>query len=176
MILNVHGYHSAAEFDVTVAENSAYRALRAAGFEAVSPAINYDIEKPENIIERLETAAKESGARAIVGTSLGGFFASVLSARTGLPVVLVNPCLLPFLHLPRLGFEGDIRPFMRLFPEIADIPRENVSVIVGGKDEIIDSHDMTQRLFDGCVFKIVPDGKHSGSTLPLEGFFKETMK
>ena len=167
-LLNIHGYKGSAE-------NSAYEALTALGHEIASPELDYDLLSPDETLEILLQRAEECGAEALVGSSLGGFYAAVLSVRLGLPAVLVNPCLMPFLHLPRLGYSGDVRPFIRLFGELADIDGAKISVIVGGSDEVIDTHDMTRRLLKNSRFEVVPNGKHSGSTLPLESFFGEVL-
>ena len=111
----------------------------------------------------------------IVGTSLGGFYAAVLAAEFDLPVILINPCLMPFLHLPRLGYNGDINAFMRMFGTLADLNDENVCCIVGDADEIIDSHDLTERMFGNERFRRISGGKHSGATLPLNDYFAEMI-
>ena len=127
----------------------------------------------ETLINTFLREAGECGAEMLVGSSLGGFYAAVMSVRLGLPAALVNPCLMPFLHLPRLGYCGEICPFIKLFGELSDIDSEKISVIVGGSDEIVDTHDMTRNLLKNSRFEVVPNGKHSGSTLPLKSFFAE---
>lgn len=164
-ILNIHGYKGSAK-------NSAYEALTALGHEAASPELDYDMLLPDETLEILLCEAGECGAEMLVGSSLGGFYAAVMSVRLGLPAVLVNPCLMPFLHLPRLGYVGEIRPFIKLFGELADIDSKKISVIVGGSDEVIDTHDMTRNLLKNSRFEVVPNGRHSGSTLPLESFLR----
>ena len=168
-IVNIHGYQGSAQ-------NSAYSALEAVGAEIVSPQNDYERESPEDILGKLMSTVPEERPDMIVGTSLGGFFAAVLAARTGLPVILVNPCLMPFLHLPRLGYGGDVRPFMTPFGELARLPKENVRVIIGGSDEVIDTHEFAVSLFGSERVRVVPEGKHSGSTLPLKEFFGEMLK
>lgn len=167
-ILNIHGYKGSAK-------NSAYEALTALGHEAASPELDYDMLLPDETLEILLREAEECGAEMLVGSSLGGFYAAVMSVRLGLPAVLVNPCLMPFLHLPRLGYKGEIRPFITLFGELAAVDDTKISVIVGGSDEVIDTHDMTRKLLKNSRFEIVPNGGHSGSTLPLEEFFGEVL-
>lgn len=167
-ILNIHGYKGSAK-------NSAYEALTALGHEAASPELDYDMLLPDETLEILLREAGECGAEMLVGSSLGGFYAAVMSVRLGLPAVLVNPCLMPFLHLPRLGYVGEIRPFIKLFGELADIDSKKISVIVGGSDEVIDTHDMTRNLLKNSRFEVLPNGRHSGSTLPLESFFAEVL-
>lgn len=168
-ILNIHGYGGSPH-------NAAYAALQANNCtEIVSPAIDYNAESPENILGKLRYIIADKHIGLIVGTSLGGFFASVLSAQCNLPVMLVNPCLMPFLHLPRLGFNGDIKPFVSMFGTLAKLDSSNVSCIVGGQDEIIDTHDFTERFLQNARFRIILDGKHSGSTLPLKEYFSEML-
>ena len=168
-ILNIHGYHG-------TPKNAAYAALQANGCDKITaPAIDYDAESPDSILGRLRYIAADQNIELIVGTSLGGFFAAVLAAERDLPVMLVNPCLLPFLHLPRLGFTGEIKPFIPMFGTLHRLDRDNVSCIVGGQDEVIDSHDFTQKLLGNARFRIVPEGKHSGATLPLPDYFGEML-
>lgn len=167
-ILNIHGYKGSAQ-------NSAYAALTALGHEVTSPELDYDTLSPDETIAILCRKAEECGEEMLVGSSLGGFYAAVMSVRLGLPAVLVNPCLLPFLHLPRLGFEGEIRSFITLFGELAAVDDTKISVIVGGNDEVIDTHDMTRNLLKNSRFEVVPNGGHSGGTLPLKEFFGEVL-
>lgn len=167
-ILNIHGYKGNAN-------NSAYEALLALGHSVVSPEIDYDAVSPDEVLDMLYGTAEKSGAEMLVGSSLGGFYAAVMSVRLGLPAVLINPCMMPFLHLPRLGFEGETRPFITLFGEFAAIDDTKITVIVGGNDEVIDTHDMTRNLLKNSRFEVVPNGGHSGSTLPLEKFFREVL-
>lgn len=168
-ILNIHGYGGSAE-------NCAYTALKGLGCEVVSPQTDYDGSSPEEITAMLRDTAEKEDIGLIVGTSLGGFYAAALAAGTGLPVILVNPCLMPFYHLPKLGYSGDIKPFMTMFGKLADLDRSKVGCIVGGSDEIVDTHSFAETLFGGDNFRIIPEGRHSGATLPLGEFFGEMLK
>lgn len=166
-ILNIHGYHGNPK-------NSAYTALHEIGCKnIISPSIDYDNEEPCNIIGRLNMLRVEHKADLVVGTSLGGFYASVLSARHNLPVVLVNPCLLPFL-LDLLS-EFKIRPFVQLFGELSKIELANVSCIVGDADEILGNHAFTEKFLGNTGFCRIEGGKHSGATLPLTEYFTEML-
>lgn len=169
-ILNIHGFGGSPY-------NSAYSALQANNYtDIISPSIDYNAETPENIMAKLRNIIADNGIDLIVGTSLGGFFGAVLSAEKNIPVILVNPCILPFLHLPRLGFCGDIKPFVSIFGTLAKLDSSNVSCIVGGQDEVIDTHDFTEKLLHNARFRIIPDGRHSGSTLPLKEYFSEMLR
>ncbi len=167
-ILNIHGYKGSSE-------NSACSALKNLGFEVISPEINYDSLAPEKVYENLCSIISENEISMICGTSLGGFYGTVLSAELDMPIILVNPCLMPFVYLPRLGFTGDIMPYIKMFGKISNLKKHNISAIIGGQDEIIDSHDFTKNLLENSRFRIIPNGKHSGATLQLESYFREIL-
>lgn len=168
-ILNIHGYKGSSH-------NSAYKALKALGYEVISPDIDYDALSPDETLGMLYRCAANIKVGFVVGSSLGGFYAAVLSARLGLPIILINPCLLPFLSLPKLGYEGDIKPFISMFGELSGLDVSKTHTIVGGSDEVLDTHGFTADLLGNGHYKIIPNGKHSGETLPLESFFSDVLK
>ena len=168
-ILNIHGYGGSAE-------NSAFKAFKDCGFtDIIAPALDYDKLPPEQMLDYLSNIAKNENAELICGTSLGGFYAALLSAELDMPVILVNPCLIPFLHLPRLGYNGDIKPFVKLFGKLSSLHSDNVSCIIGEKDSIIDTHDFTENFLTNPRFRKIPDGDHFGYTLPLKEYFSEIL-
>ncbi len=168
-VLNIHGYQGSAE-------NSAYTALKANGVDVISPLIDYDVSDPIQVMNKIRELEEHNSFGCIVGTSFGGFFAAVLAAELQKPVILVNPCLLPFLSLPRLGYKKDIKEFFSLFGELERLDINTASCIIGGKDEILDTHDFTKLLLENERFRVIPEGGHSGSTLPLEKYFGEILK
>jgi hypothetical protein len=168
-VLNIHGYHGSPT-------NAAYTALQENGCLVISPALDYDALAPDAVMNLLRGTVQKEQLDMIAGTSLGGFFAAVLCAELHLPTLLVNPCLMPFLHLPRLGYQGDIAPFLPLFGKLGTLNREQVSCIVGGKDEVIDTHDFTAHLLQNARFRVIPDGMHSGFTLPLHEYFSDVLQ
>ncbi len=168
-ILNIHGYKGNSA-------NSAYSALHELGYRTISPAIDYDHTETDEIFGFLENIISEQKPDAVVGTSLGGFFAAVLSAEYSIPAILVNPCLMPFVTLPRLGFEGDIMPFVKEFSKLHKISTDNVYAITGKCDEIIDYHDFTKKMFENKYYREILNGKHSGATLPLNEYFSQIFQ
>lgn len=168
-ILNIHGYHGSPK-------NSAYQALEALGCEIIAPSLDYDNVPPENILGRLKYILADRRPDIIVGTSLGGFYAAVLSAQCDHPVMLVNPFLMSFLT-----FDGDVRPrrdikqLIGLFGLLSQIDLSNVSCIVGDNDELLGDHKFTEELLGNARFRRIPGGGHSGYTLPLKDFFAELL-
>lgn len=167
-VFNLHGYNGSPQ-------NAAYLALSELGCEVVSPSVDYDSAAPDTLLARFMLEVETEHPDIIAGTSLGGFFASVLSAKCHKPLITVNPCLMPFLTLPELGFEGDIKGFIKMFGLLAEIDMDNVCAIVGGQDEVIGSHDFTRTLFGNERFHIALEGKHSGFTLPLKEYFEKCL-
>ena len=166
-ILNIHGYKGSAE-------NSACLVLKEQGHDVISPQIDYDTESPEKIFDELKNIFTKNKPDYIVGTSLGGFFALILSIESGTPTVLVNPCLMPFVTLTELGYNRDISGFIKLFGNFSQINQSNVCTIIGGADEVISYHYLTKKLISNHT--VVPEGKHSGSTLPLREYFGKIIK
>lgn len=165
-VLNIHGYHGRAD-------NSLYQALVANNYDVLSYKMDYDGGKsPRALLDMLEAQIRnpEQGITAIAGTSLGGFYALLLSIRFDLPVLVVNPALLPAVQLPTLGkpTHADLREYFELQADLVNVDRRLVSTIVGEADEIIDTLSYTELVLKNSRFFSVPNGKHSGSTLPLE--------
>ena len=165
-ILNIHGYRGSCE-------NSSFAALSALGAEMISPQIDYDKQSPDEILLFLNNLWQKHNCQAIVGTSLGGFYAALLSIKHHAKTVLINPCLLPFLLLPQIEESQNtlLFDYLRLFADISKVDKNQILVIIGEQDEVISTHDFTQNLLGKSRCILVPDGKHSGWTLPLGDIF-----
>ncbi|WP_051589099.1 YqiA/YcfP family alpha/beta fold hydrolase [Ruminococcus sp. NK3A76] len=168
-ILNIHGYHGSPR-------NSAYKALDPFGCEIIAPELDYDSVSPENILGGLKYILTDKRPDIVVGTSLGGFYAAVLSAQHNCPVILINPFLMSFLT-----FDGDVRPrkdtkaLIGLFGSLSKIDISNVSCIVGDNDELLGDHRFTEKLLGNARFRRISGGGHSGHTLPLKDFFAKIL-
>lgn len=93
MILNIHGFRSCGD-------NAKAAFLRDLFPEVqiVSPTLPL---APHKALEVLESEIERCGKplEMIVGSSLGGFYAYVLCCRYRVPAVLLNPAVVPFVHL-----------------------------------------------------------------------------
>lgn len=166
-ILSLHGYKG-------YMYNSAYQALTEFGYEVIAPDIRYDEKSPRCILNELSQLYSEELCDAVVGTSLGGFFAAQLCVEKCCRAVFINPCLIPFVYLPKLGYNNQtgIREFSELFSNITKLDKKLISTILGAEDEIIDTHDYTKTMLENSRFFIVPGGMHSGATLHLDEMFR----
>ena len=169
-ILNIHGYKGSAE-------NTACTVLRKLGHEVISPQIDYDVKNPYEILDDLRKMFDENKPDYLTGTSLGGFFALFIAEITGIPAVLINPCLKPSVTLSELSYKADDNwktALLKIETIIEAIDCNNVIAILGEQDEIISYHDYTKMIIKNHY--IVPDGKHSGATLNLYYWFRELIK
>lgn len=169
-VLNIHGYHGNPK-------NSAEDALKNANLKVISPAIDYDNEDPADIMNRLLISFCENDCEGVVGTSLGGFYAMLISSKMSVPTVLINPAMVPGLTLPTLGYKrpAGVRGMKALENKFMNLDLRNITTIIGTDDEIIDKslRDYTRALLRNKRFYEVVGGKHSGSTLGLNELFKK---
>lgn len=170
-IFNIHGYKGSAE-------NSACLVLKELGYNVTSPQTDYDAENPDRILADLRKTVDEIKPDYIVGTSFGGFFATLIAKYTDIPTILINPCLKPCTTLSELGYTIDENRKTTLteFEAITEkMDFQNITAIIGGQDEVISYHDtVTKRLITNCI--VIPDGRHSGATLPLRDYFSKMIK
>lgn len=178
MILNIHGYGSCGE-------NSKYAWLAAnvRGHEIVSPTIDYDREAPADVVAKLASMLDGSDAQStyIVGSSLGGFFASCVHAkRPEITTILVNPALMPFVTMRKLDVPKFARKmFFDEFKKVYDVwstcdRDDRLHVIWGDKDEVIAHGEITLPILpdEAKTYKIA-GGAHG---MPVDGAFADAMR
>lgn len=110
---------------------------------------------------------------AVIGSSLGGFYASVVAERMGCPAVLLNPAVEPARDLAKYigettAWHSDDKFFFR--PEFVDELRElrpahitrpeRYFAIIAKGDEVLDWREMTSR-YEGCRIKLLEGGDHA---------------
>lgn len=111
---------------------------------------------------------------AVVGSSLGGFYATVVAQRLGCPAVLLNPAVDPARDLEkyigeqtawhdpaerfffRPEFVGELR---EMTPPAITRPERCFAVIAKG-DEVLDWKEMSAR-YAGCRIKLLEGGDHA---------------
>jgi hypothetical protein len=111
---------------------------------------------------------------AVVGSSLGGFYATVVAERTGCKAALLNPAINPARDLA--GYIGDLTSFhdpddhfyfraeyvtqLRLMtPREITRPERYCAVIARG-DEVLDWREMTAR-YPGAAIRLLDGGDHA---------------
>jgi predicted esterase YcpF (UPF0227 family) len=129
-----------------------------------------------DVMTRLADGPRE--ATAVIGSSLGGFYATVVAERLECPAVLLNPAVEPARDLAAwigetTAWHGGERIFFRpeyvdelrtLRPERITRPDRYFAVIAQG-DEVLDWREMAQR-YAGCRVKLIAGGDHALSDFP----------
>lgn len=120
------------------------------------------------------TAAWPAAGMAVVGSSLGGFYATAVAERSGCPAVLLNPAVNPARELEKyIGeqtafHDPDQRFFFR--PEfigelraltVAAITRpERYAAVICKGDEVLSWQEMTGR-YPGANIRLLEGGDHA---------------
>jgi predicted esterase YcpF (UPF0227 family) len=111
---------------------------------------------------------------ALVGSSLGGFYATVVAEATGWPAVLMNPAVDPArdlaayvgelsaYHTPeeRFYFRGDYVDELRSMTPAAITRPERYFAIIAKGDEVLDWREMTAR-YHGARLRLLEGSDHA---------------
>jgi predicted esterase YcpF (UPF0227 family) len=169
MILYIHGFNSSAQsFKARVMRERLAALGRAAGFAC--PDLPH---RPAAAIARLEDALQgcDPITTTLVGSSLGGYYATVLAERHGLRAALLNPAVRPYeLLAAHLGPQqnlhtGERYAFTRehldelAALEVEVIHPERYLLVVTTGDEVLDYRSAVER-YRGCRQIVVPGGDH----------------
>ena len=82
--------------------------LRSLGYEVLNPAIDYRNDPLERIITFVESFKPDL----IIGSSMGGYLAYIISRRYNIPAMMLNPALHSRPFEPEVGPPGEHEPPM----------------------------------------------------------------
>jgi len=118
---------------------------------------------------------------AVVGSSLGGFYATVVAEHTGCPAALLNPAINPARDLA--GHIGEMTSFhdpddvfyfraeyvtqLRVLTPRAITRPERYFAIIAKGDEVLDWREMTAR-YPGASIRLLEGGDHALSDFDAE--------
>lgn len=128
-ILYIYGYGSN--------ENSETREnlQKVLGKDYQVDSIYYNQLQPNEAIEYLSSYVENEGYDAVIGSSLGGFYTMKLWNRD-IKKIVINPCMLPSVELPKIGCDKEIA--YRFIP-FQDYERDvKIFGFFGDHDELID--------------------------------------
>ena len=119
------------------------------------------------------TSAWPAAGMAVVGSSLGGYYATVVAERTGCRAVLLNPAIEPARDLAgaigeTTSWHGDDHFFFqaRFIDELATLRPPAVTrperyfVVIAKGDEVLDWREMTGR-YPGARIKLLEGSDHA---------------
>jgi len=164
-LLYIHGFNST--YDPNAAK---IKSLQNGGFEVIG--MTYDTYSPYHYNIRFIKDSILEEIDAVVGTSLGGFYALQLIRHLGVPAVAINPCYDPKNMLKRhVGHEYRnyhtaqvatlTQDVLDSYPEFdMDYGKKyRPLILLDYGDEIIDSHK-TERIFENFPMHVFEGGNH----------------
>lgn len=172
-ILYLHGFLSSP--DQGKGEET-QRVARALGLECAAPDINL---APAGVAQLLTdwAAGRDPATYAVIGASLGGFWAAWLTGRTGAVSVLLNPAVAPWKIIGRYlgrqrtrsggtllvepGYAEDLRERARALNPAA----KNRLLVLTEGDEVLNPRD-ARTFFTGAASWTFPGGDHAITNYP----------
>lgn len=171
MIIYIHGFNSSpASFKANLLRQKLESMGRGAEFSA--PALPH---RPSAAIKVLEAEVARHPGAVLVGSSLGGYYATWLAEKHALKAVLVNPAVRPYellrgeLGMQRnfhTGEEYEFTPGHLAELEALEVPAitrpERYFLMVRTGDELLDYREAVGR-YRGCRQLVLEDGDHAFS-------------
>ncbi|MGY4525407.1 YqiA/YcfP family alpha/beta fold hydrolase [Pseudomonas sp. TE21394] len=168
-ILYIHGFNSSPLSTKARQLEAVMQQLGMAGQLRV-PALHHH---PRQAIAQLEAAIAELGAPLLVGSSLGGYYATHLAEHHGLKALLVNPAVTPHKHFDgylgtqRNHYSGETweltNDHVQALAELevpAPVDPSRYQVWLQTADETLD-YRHAERYYRGCALRIQAGGDHS---------------
>ncbi len=146
---------------------------KALGIDTLRPDLNCP---PDDVVAKILALLQDNPNAVLVGSSLGGYFATLLSDMTGTPAVLLNPSIRPDLSFTRFltdNFDGQTLAddaviytttggWQICYGDLAWFEKHRlttknphkIKVLLKMGDELLDAH-ATQAFFESCGADIV---------------------
>ena len=172
MVIYIHGFNSSPRSTKAQVLKSKLEAL-GGGTEFSAPALPH---RPAEAAMLLDTLVARHPGAAVVGSSLGGYYATYLAEKHGIKAVLVNPALRPYeLLRSQLGVQRNFHTgaeygfTQQHLDELAalEVPAitrpERYLLMVETGDEVLDYRQAVER-YRGCRQLVIEGGDHSFST------------
>jgi len=174
-IVYLHGFNSAPQSHKAQFMHR-YMTERGLGAHFVCPALPHQPDEAIALVER-EMARAAPGGVTLVGSSLGGFYATHLAEKHRVRAVLLNPAVRPgrdlesYLGIQRNLYTGaeyeltreHVAAWRRL--DVAVVHPERYLLIVETGDEVLDYREAVAR-YAGARQVIVAGGDHTLKSFP----------
>lgn len=167
MLIYIHGFNSSPSSAKAQVLKARLESL-GRGAEFMAPALP---PSPAQAAALLDALAHRHGAAALVGSSLGGFYATWLAEQHGMKAVLLNPTVRPYdLLAPLVGTQkkfhtgeeykftpGHVAELRAL--EVERVTPARYLLIVAKGDEVLDYRAAVAR-YGGCRQIVIEGGDH----------------
>ena len=182
-LLYLHGFRSSPQSTKAQLTHQWVRE-HAPGVTWWSPQLPPSPQAAGELIDR-HTADWPTHTMAVIGSSLGGFYASWLSRRRGCRAVVINPSVQPARSLSayigshpmwhddtqQLYFAPHFVDELRALQQDTPLDQppgplghpEQVLAVLGTHDELLPFEEMRQR-YSACTLRVVPGGDHALSS------------
>jgi predicted esterase YcpF (UPF0227 family) len=173
VLLYIHGFNSSASSHKARLVREQMAALGRAE-EFACPDLNH---RPRRAIEQLETLIGDSGKSpvSLIGSSLGGYYATWLAEKHELKAALLNPAVRPYARLrevlgPQRNLytgaqyeftEQHLRELEAL--EVTRVTPRHYLLVVTTGDEVLD-YRMAVAKYAGCEQIVIEGGDHGMSS------------
>ena len=171
MLLYLHGFNSSPQSKKAI-ETGRWMQLNAPDIEFCCPQLSPYAATAMHALSALIEAYLPQPVY-LVGSSMGGFFATCLSEQYNLPAVLINPAVNPgsglhswlgenenYVTGDRWTFEPEhIEEYVRLNPENIN-RKQNYKLLLQTGDEVLD-YRLAQHRYQGCYIEKEAGGDHS---------------
>ena len=168
-ILYIHGFNSAPESKKATQLTSLMQRI-GLGNQLRVPALHHH---PRHAMAQLQAAINELGRPLLVGSSLGGYYATYLAEQSGLKALLVNPAV-----SPHRMFDGYLGTQKNLYSgETWELTHDHVAALaelevaapqdpqryqvwLQTADETLD-YRLAEKYYAACALRIQAGGDHS---------------
>jgi predicted esterase YcpF (UPF0227 family) len=175
VILALHGFRSSAQSE-KIRMLSACLTAKGRQDALIAPDLPPSPAEAMTLCDRLLAAALAAGKKiTLMGSSLGGYYATCLAERHDLRAILINPAVLeglnperwlgwqPYLHQPQRGFEFTPRHVEELRAlHVATLTPEHYWLLLETGDTVLDYRDAAAH-YAGCRQQVFPGGHHGFS-------------
>jgi predicted esterase YcpF (UPF0227 family) len=182
MIIYIHGFNSSPlSYKAALVRKRMTELGR--GRQFVCPELP---DRPARAIALLEELLEESDEpnRSLIGSSLGGYYATYIAEKHGLRAVLVNPAVRPYMLLEHAigkqtnlytGVQYDVTDEhlseLRAL-EVDSIHPERYLLVVRTGEEVLDYRNAVER-YRGCEQIVEPGGDHGFSD--FDGYLERVL-
>lgn len=174
-LLFIHGFNSS-PLSFKAEQTKAYMQVNFPQLKVICPQLNCD---PFKAVSQLEEIIKQSPANEwlLIGSSLGGFFATYLANKFNIKATLINPAVRPYELSEQISGEqfnpytqesysvskAQIESLKNLETDLKN--KNNFFIMAQTGDEVLDYQKAVQ-FYQGCKMHIEEGGDHSFINFP----------